>query len=216
LLGGVAVGLSAWQPAAPAVSVAPSAQARDPAPARRAVPALSAQAAAPTRLGVAAQVQQMNAQLQDPYKKWLEEDVVYIIQPEEKAAFEKLQTNPEREMFIEQFWLRRDPTPGTVENEFKEEHYRRIAYANGHFIESVPGWKTNRGMYYIRFGPPDEIEDHMSAQPRFQTWRYRDIPGRGPVMIVFTDVNGTGDYVLPKHTVPGEDRVFFYFYKESQ
>src|SRR5689334_23463853 len=105
----------------------------------------------------------LRKELETPYRKWLNEDVSYIITDEERAAFKKLQTDEEREQFIEQFWLRRDPTPDTVENEFKEEHYRRIAYANEHFAAGIPGWKTDRGQMYIKFGPPDEIESHPSG-----------------------------------------------------
>src|ERR1039457_6551913 len=98
-----------------------------------------------------------------PYTKWVSEDVAYIIRDDERAAFGRLQSDAEREHFIEQFWLRRDPTPGTVENEFKEEHYRRIAYTNEHYATSVPGWKTDRGRIYIVYGPPDEKESHPSG-----------------------------------------------------
>ena len=96
------------------------------------------------------------------YKKWLNQDVVYIITPEEKAAFKQLSNDEERDQFIEQFWLRRDPTPDTPENEYKEEHYRRIAYANEHFAAGIPGWKTDRGRIYIIWGPagPDRIASH--------------------------------------------------------
>src|SRR6516162_11402263 len=87
-------------------------------------------------------------------KKWLDEDVAYIITDEERAAFKRLTTDEEREQFIEQFWLRRDPSPDSIENEFKEEHYRRIAYANENFASGIPGWKTDRGRIYIKFGPP--------------------------------------------------------------
>ena len=82
-----------------------------------------------------------------PYTRWLQEDVVYIIAAEERAAFLRLETDDERDDFIEQFWLRRDPTPDTPENEFKDEHYRRIAFANLHFptASGKAGWKTDRG-----------------------------------------------------------------------
>ena len=185
----IAAGLMAWQPATPG--------ARPPAPAAAPAPAQSSERAA--------QEAQLRAQLATPYEKWLSEDVVYIITPEERAAFQRLQTDEEREQFIEQFWLRRDSTPGTVENEFKEEHYRRIAYANEHFAESIPGWKTHRGMYYIQFGPPDEIDDHRDSQPPFMAWTYRAIqpaPGApaGEATVVFTDVDGSGRFILPKHT----------------
>ena len=110
------------------------------------------------------QAEKLRKELETPYKKWLNEDVVYIITDEERAAFKRLQTDEEREQFIEQFWLRRDPTPDTVENEFKEEHYRRIAYANEHYASGIPGWKTDRGRIYIMYGPPDEIESHPSGR----------------------------------------------------
>src|SRR5580704_15141075 len=84
-------------------------------------------------------------ELETPYKKWLNEDVVYIITDDEKKTFTHLQTDEERENFIESFWLRRDPTPDTEENEYREEHYRRIAYANEHYASGIPGWKTDRG-----------------------------------------------------------------------
>jgi GWxTD domain-containing protein len=104
----------------------------------------------------------------NPYARWLEEDVVYIITAQERAAFLGLSTDAQRDQFIEQFWQRRDPTPGTRENEYKDEHYRRIAYANEHFSSSLPppaglGWRTDRGHIYIRYGKPDEIESHPSG-----------------------------------------------------
>lgn len=166
-------------------------------------------------LTLVAQAQTQRAQptqseRQTPYRKWLNEDVAYIITDQERAAFKTLQTDNEREKFIEQFWVRRDPTPGTVENEFKEEHYRRIAYANEHFSAGIPGWKTDRGRIYITYGPPDEIEDHNSGgtyqRPAaqgggavttfpFQDWRYKYIEGIGTNVIVeFVDPTRTGEY----------------------
>jgi GWxTD domain-containing protein len=149
-------------------------------------------------------------ELASPYKKWLNEDVSYIISDEERSAFNKLQTDEEREQFIEQFWLRRDPSPDTEENEFKEEHYRRIAYANERFASGIPGWKTDRGRIYITFGPPDEIEDHSSGgfyerPPEegggetstfpFQQWRYRYIEGIGNnIIIEFVDTTMSGEF----------------------
>src|SRR6478609_8634798 len=109
------------------------------------------------------QEDRLRKELETPYRKWLNEDVTYIITDEERAAFKRLQTDEEREQFIEQFWLRRDPTPDTVENEFKEEHYRRIAYANEHYASGIPGWKADRGRIYIMYGPADEIESHASG-----------------------------------------------------
>jgi GWxTD domain-containing protein len=134
-----------------------------------------------------------------PYVKWLNEDVAYIISDRERAAFQHLQTNDEREQFITQFWQRRDPTPGTPENEFKEEHYRRIKYANDHFGSSVPGWKTDRGRIYIMFGPPNERELHPSGDANTaypsDTWKYRWIEGVGNnVAIEFVDENRSGEY----------------------
>jgi GWxTD domain-containing protein len=133
------------------------------------------------------------------YRKWLNEDVAYIITDEERTAFKRAQTNDEREKFIEDFWLRRDPTPGTVENEMKEEHYRRIAFANERFASAIPGWKTDRGRIYIVYGPPDEIEDHPNGTADvpvpFQQWRYRFIANIGKNVIVqFTDQNRDGEY----------------------
>ncbi|MEO7144515.1 MAG: GWxTD domain-containing protein [Bryobacteraceae bacterium] len=113
------------------------------------------------------------------YSNWVNEDVGYIVSKQERLAFQRLTTDEERQHFIEQFWLRRDPTPGTAENEFKEEHYRRIAYANEHFASSLPGWKTNRGRTYIVYGPPDEIESHPAQSHGIDQWRYRTIKGVG-------------------------------------
>src|SRR5713226_9620483 len=149
-------------------------------------------------------------ELESPYKKWLSEEVSYIITDEERAAFLRLANNEEREQFIEQFWLRRDPTPDTVENEFKEEHYRRIAYANERFSSGIPGWKTDRGRIYIIWGPPAEIQSHPSGgsyerPPEegggststypFETWRYRYLEGIGSdITLEFVDTTGSGEY----------------------
>ncbi len=135
----------------------------------------------------------------NPYGKWVQEDVVYIIDDRERAAFLSLTSDPEREMFIKQFWLRRDPTPGTVENEMKEEHYRRIAYSNERFQGAgISGWKTDRGRLYILYGPPDEIESHPSGAPGvapYEEWLYRAIEGVGRNVIVrFEDPKRTGEY----------------------
>ena len=143
-------------------------------------------------------------------KVWLDQDVVWIITDEERAAFKQLSNDEERENFIESFWQRRDPTPDTAENEFKEEHYRRIAYANEHFPAGIPGWKTDRGRIYIVFGPADEIESHPSGgtyeRPMeegggststfpFEQWRYRYIEDIGQeVIIEFVDTCMCGDY----------------------
>jgi len=151
-------------------------------------------------------------ELDTPYKQWLNEDVVYIISPEERNAFGQLATNEEREQFIEQFWLRRSTNPDLPDNEFKEEHYRRIAYANEHYASGIPGWKTDRGHMYIVWGPPDEIESHptggtydrpmeegggsTSTYP-WETWRWRYIEGMGEnVIMEFVDPSGSGEYHL--------------------
>jgi GWxTD domain-containing protein len=152
----------------------------------------------------------LRKELATPYRKWLNEDVTYIITDEERSAFLRLQTDDEREQFIEQFWLRRDPSPDTMENEFKEEHYRRIAYANEHYASGIPGWKTDRGRIYITYGPADEVEDHSSGgsyerPPEegggttstfpFQKWRYRYIEGIGNnVIIEFVDPTMSGEF----------------------
>src|ERR1700746_3453270 len=151
-------------------------------------------------------------ELDSQYKKWLNEDVVYIISPEERSAFVHLTTNEEREQFIEQFWQRRNPDPDSAENTFKEEHYRRIAYTNEHFASGIPGWKTDRGRIYIMWGPPDEIDSHPSGgsydRPSnegggststfpFEDWRYRYLEGIGEdVNIEFVDPTMTGEYHL--------------------
>jgi len=149
-------------------------------------------------------------ELTKTYKKWLDEDVAYIITDEERAAFKQLSNDEERDNFIEAFWQRRDPTPDTEENEYKEEHYQRIAYANEHFAAGVPGWRTDRGRIYIVFGKPDEIESHPSGgsyeRPMeegggetstfpFEQWRYRYIEGIGQeVIIEFVDTCMCGEY----------------------
>ena len=154
--------------------------------------------------------EKLRKELETPYRKWLNEDVAYIITDEERTAFKRLQTDEERESFIENFWLRRDPTPDTVENEFKEEHYRRIAYANENFASGIPGWKTDRGRIYITYGPPDEKETHPSGgtyerPPEegggttstfpFEQWRYRYIEGIGTdIVIEFVDPTMSGEY----------------------
>ena len=108
-------------------------------------------------------LKQLQDELRGPFRKWMREDVRYILTSEERKAFVRLTTDEERENFIEQFWLRRDPTPDTQENEYREEHYRRIAYANERYASGIPGWRTDRGRIYITFGPPDEIESHPSG-----------------------------------------------------
>lgn len=135
-----------------------------------------------------------------PFAKWLNQDVVYIIDDKERVAFERFSTDDERKMFIEQFWLRRDPTPNTPQNEYKEEHYRRIAYANERFGTNAgkSGWQTDLGHMYIVYGPPDEIESHPSSTPTaYQVWFYRHVEGIGDnLYITFVDRTHSGDYRL--------------------
>ena len=152
----------------------------------------------------------LRKELEGPYRKWLNEDVTYIITDEERQAWKRFSTDEEREQFIEQFWLRRDPSPDSAENEYKEEHYRRIAYTNERFASGIPGWKTDRGRIYITFGPADEVESHPSGgsyeRPYeegggttstypFEKWRYRWIEGIGTdIIIEFVDPTMTGEY----------------------
>jgi GWxTD domain-containing protein len=159
--------------------------------------------------------------LKDSYQKWLNEDVVYIITTEEKAVFLALRTDEEREMFIAQFWARREHDPRTGGDQFKKEHYRRLAYANERFATraGVPGWKTDRGRIYILYGEPDGKESHpsggayqrefwesggaMSVYP-FERWHYRHINGIGDdVVIEFVDKNLDGSFVMEKIPVQG-------------
>jgi len=151
-------------------------------------------------------------ELDAQYKQWLQEDVVYIISPEERTAFLQLSTSEEREQFIEQFWLRRSSNPDLPENDFKEEHYRRIAYANEHFASGIPGWRTDRGRIYIIWGPADEVDSHPTGgtydRPMeegggstttypWETWRYRYLEGLGNnVILEFVDPSGSGEYHL--------------------
>jgi len=151
-------------------------------------------------------------ELDNSFKTWLNEDVTYIISPEERTAFLQLETNEEREQFIEQFWLRRSSNPDMPDNDFKEEHYRRIAYANEHYASGIPGWKTDRGRIYIIWGAPDEIESHPTGgtydRPMeegggstttypWERWRYRYLEGiQENVELEFVDPSGSGEYHL--------------------
>jgi GWxTD domain-containing protein len=143
-------------------------------------------------------------------KKWIDEDVSYVITGAERQAWKGLKTDEERESFIESFWLRRDPTPDTIDNEFRDTHYERIAYANEHYASGIPGWKTDRGRIYIMYGKPDEIESHPSGGTYdrpieegggttstfpFEIWRYRYIEGIGnEVLLEFVDPSMSGEY----------------------
>jgi GWxTD domain-containing protein len=156
------------------------------------------------------QIKKFKTEVNKTYKTWLDQDVRWIISDEEKQAFMQLSNDEERDSFIEAFWQRRDPTPDTVENEFKEEHYRRIAYANEHYAAGIPGWKTDRGRIYIMYGPADQIDSHPSGgtynRPEeegggttstypFETWRYRYLEGIGQeIEIEFVDTCMCGEY----------------------
>jgi GWxTD domain-containing protein len=149
--------------------------------------------------------QVQTSETQEPGQKWLSEDVTYIITDAERNAFRQLTTDDERAQFVEQFWLRRDPTPSTPENELKDEHYRRIGFANGRFTSQsgVPGWRTDRGRIYIEFGPPDEIDSHPATNdgqtPAHETWRYRWIEGIGNnVLMDFVDTKGNGEFSMTR------------------
>ena len=149
-------------------------------------------------------------ELSGTYKDWLNKDVIWIISDEEKQAFKQLSNDEERDQFIESFWQRRNPNPDSPDNEFKEEHYRRIAYSNEHFASGKPGWMTDRGKTYIKFGKPDEIDSHPSGgtynRPNdegggqtstfpFEDWRYRYLDGIGQeVIIEFVDTCMCNDY----------------------
>jgi GWxTD domain-containing protein len=153
-------------------------------------------------------------ELKSVYKKWLDEDVPYIITDEERKAFKQLKTDEERDQFIEQFWLRRDPDPDTPENEYKDEYYQRVEYANEKFTSGIAGWRTDRGRIYIMYGKPDELESHPSGgsydRPSyegggstttypFETWWYRYIEGIGSdIEIEFVDPSGSGEYRIAR------------------
>jgi len=157
-------------------------------------------------------------ELSNDQRDWLNNDVPYIITPAERAAYLQLGTNEERDQFIEHFWDLRNPEPELGENSFKEEHYRRVAYANEHFSSGIPGWKTDRGHIYILWGPPDEIETHPTGgtydRPMWQgggststypweVWRYRHLDEIGEnIELEFVDPSGSGEYGLARD--PGE------------
>jgi GWxTD domain-containing protein len=164
------------------------------------------------------QIKKAKDELGDSLIHVIEEDLPYIITPEERVAFYRLGTNEEREQFIEIIFNRRNPNPDSSINEFKEEHYRRIAYANEHFSSGIAGWKTDRGHIYIVWGPPDEIESHPTGgtydRPMWQgggstqtysweLWRYRHLEGIGDnIELEFVDPTGSGEYHIT--TDPGE------------
>jgi len=167
---------------------------------------------------------QVLKELATPYKKWLSEDVAYIITDSERKAFLGLQTNEERENFIEQFWQRRNPDPDSVDNSYKEEHYRRIAYANEHFASGIAGWRSDRGRIYIMYGKPDDLESHTQGESwerpldqgggetstyAYEDWTYHYIEGIGEnVELEFVDTTGTGEFHLT--TDPSEKDALLY------
>jgi len=151
-----------------------------------------------------------------PYKRWLDEDVCYVIHNAERTKFLSLSSDTQRDRFIAAFWDRRDPTPGTVENEFKEEHYRRLAFANTQFAANIPGWKTDRGRTYILYGSPDEIEKHDSQSERrvganhfafpatpYEIWHYRHT-GQD-ITVKFVDRCICGNFVREKNPEGDQD-----------
>ncbi len=157
-----------------------------------------------------AQQKALRQELKGVYKKWVDEDVRWIITDQEMQAFKHLSNDEERDQFIENFWLRRNPNPDSPENEYREEHYARIAYANEHFAAGKPGWRTDRGHIYIAYGKPDNIDSHPSGgsydRPMeegggntstfpFEIWHYRYIQGIGDnIDIEFVDTCMCGDY----------------------
>ena len=156
--------------------------------------------------------QRREAGLSKYYKEWLDKDVVYIISEDERSFFKALKNDEERESFIQQFWDRRNPDPRSEYNAFKEEHYRRIAYANQHFTSGVPGWRTDRGRVYITWGPPDDRETHPTGGHYYRSdregggetsrypwekWWYRHIDGIGDgIELLFSDSSISGEYRL--------------------
>ncbi len=203
------------QPAAKDAPDAKAAQTDQPATDAVAATAQAGDTADPLKRAPTAKQKRLNQkglkqELSKPYKKWLEEDVIWIITDEERAAFKQLSNDEERDNFIEAFWQRRDLTPDTEENEYKEEHYQRIAYSNEHFAAGVPGWKTDRGRIYIMYGKPDEIDSHPSGgtyeRPMeegggetstfpFEDWRYRYLDNIGQEIIIeFVDTCMCGEY----------------------
>jgi GWxTD domain-containing protein len=160
------------------------------------------------------QTRKQKEELKSVYKRWLDEDVLWIITDEERKAFKALKTDEERDQFIEQFWLRRDPDPDTVENEYKEQYWERVQYANEKFASGIAGWRTDRGRIYIMFGKPDEIESHPAGGPYerpswegggststypFEVWWYRYIEGIGSdIEIEFVDPSGSGEYRIAR------------------
>ncbi len=156
------------------------------------------------------QQKELKRELKGEYKQWVDQDVRWIITDEELKAFRQLSNDEERDQFIEAFWQRRNPNPDSPENEFREQHYQRIAYANEHFAAGKPGWRTDRGHIYIAYGKPDSTDSHPSggnyerpmeegggstATFPFEIWHYRYLEGIGDnIDIEFVDTCMCGDY----------------------
>ena len=146
------------------------------------------------------------------YQHWLDEDVRYIITKQERTQYTQLKTDAERDAFVVDFWERRNPEPGSSHNAFKEEHYRRLAYANEHFAAGIAGWQTDRGHVYILYGPPDAKDIQDTVSPHFEVWEYKFIDGGGKdVELEFVDKCSCGKYKLVHGTVnfvpPGFDHL---------
>jgi GWxTD domain-containing protein len=230
VLGGVGAPRSAWasglqEPATPQAGTPAQSQSASPSSAPSTGPA-NADGSARQKLDKPDEVDPLKRRLSDKqkigrqkelkqelsstYKTWLNQDVAWIISDEERSAFKNLTNDEERDAFIEQFWLRRNPNPDSPDNEFREEHYRRIAYANEHYAAGKPGWKTDRGHIYISFGKPDSIDSHPSGgsyeRPMdegggetstfpFEVWHYRYLEGVGDnIDLEFVDSCQCGDY----------------------
>jgi len=179
------------------------------------VPASQETAAKPlTKKEAKKRQQQLAKELGSDDSDWLRNVVPDIITEDERRAFLELSTNEERDQFIEKFWRGRNPDPDSPENTFKEEHYRRLAYADEHFASGIPGRKTDRGHIYLIWGPPDEIESHptggtynrpaeqgsgsTSTYP-WELWRYRHLEGIGEnIEIEFVDPTGSGEYHITR------------------
>jgi GWxTD domain-containing protein len=135
------------------------------------------------------------------YEKWLNEDARWIITDQERTDFLKLTTDKQRDAFIEAFWARRNPTPQSSDNPYKEEHYRRLAYANTHFAAGIPGYRADRGRFYIMYGPPDSVDSKSGFAPPTETWHYKFVEGIGRnVVLTFKD-----DCVCGKYQLSGAD-----------
>ncbi|MGA3328860.1 MAG: GWxTD domain-containing protein [Terriglobia bacterium] len=174
-----------------------------------AVVALAAWPAKPLQQSSAAPPPQAGHAEISAYDRWLNQEVPYIITDTERTACKKLTTDEERDEFIKAFWERRNPNPGSPRNEFREQHYRRLAYANQHYASGRPGWVTDRGRIYIVYGPPDEVDSHPSGgsyeRPAsegggkvmtypYEDWRYAHFQGIGRLTIEFVDVASSGEF----------------------